>query len=110
MAIVEISPSGFTISVHPDADMVRVAPAGELDMATADLLHDEVADLRRTGIEHVDLDLRGVSFMDGQGLSTLVVLRNAARRAGHRLTLVPGPRPVERVFALTRTRALFDWA
>jgi hypothetical protein len=38
------------------------------------------------------------------------MLRNDARRCGQRLTLVPGPPQVQRVFFLTGTRRLFDWA
>jgi anti-anti-sigma factor len=108
MAAAQLSP--FTISIHPDVDRVGIAPVGELDIATVDLLHDEVADLRRTGVEHVVLDLSRISFMDGRGLALLVVLRDDARRCGHRLTLVPGPPRVQRVFTLTRTAGLFDWA
>ena len=110
MAIAQISPSGFTIFIHPDVDHVGIAPVGEVDMATVGLVHDEVAHLRRTGIEHVVVDLARVPFMDGQGLAMLLALRNDARRCGHRLTLLPGPPQVQRLFALTRTRALFDWA
>ena len=110
MAIAQISPSGFTIYTDPDVDRVGVAPVGELDLATVDLVHDAVAHLRRTGIEHVVIDLSRVPFMDGQGLAMLLMLRNDARRCGQRLTLVPGPPQVQRVFFLTGTRRLFDWA
>ena len=91
-------------------DTVVVAPAGDLDTATVDALHDEVAAHQRTGAQRVVVDLSGVSFIDSRGLGVLLVLRNAAKRAGHDLVLVPGPPRIQRVFALTRTRGLFDWA
>jgi len=42
-------------------------------------------------------------------LRLLLSLRNTAEREGHRLSIVPGPRQVQRVFDLTATRALSDW-
>jgi anti-anti-sigma factor len=50
-----------------------------------------------------------VEFLDSMGLRVLLSLRNDAKRDGHSLVLVPGPRAVQRVFALTATRTLFDW-
>jgi anti-sigma B factor antagonist len=57
----------------------------------------------------VVLDLSGLRFVDSQGLGLLLSLRNDAKRNGHSLTLVRGPAVVQRVFALTGTRGLFDW-
>jgi anti-anti-sigma factor len=56
------------------------------------------------------VDLRGVGFLDATALRTLLVLRNDARRARRALVLVPGSPTVQRVFTLTRTGGLFDWA
>jgi len=47
--------------------------------------------------------------MDSTGLRLLISLRNTAKREGHRLMVVPGPRQVQRIFDLTATRGLFDW-
>jgi anti-anti-sigma factor len=75
-----------------------------------DALQTEVRELRRSGVGRVVLDLRRVEFMDCAGLGVLIVLRNDAKRARQQLTLVPAPPRVQRLFALTRTRGLFDWA
>ena len=87
-----------------------MAPTGDLDVASADVLRAEVQELRRAGAGRVVLDLAGVEFMDCAGLGSLLVLRNDAKRAKQSLTLLPGPPPVQRLFALTATRGLFDWA
>ena len=58
---------------------------------------------------HLLLDWLAVDFMDSRGLRTLLGLRNDAKRAGRDLVLVPGPPGVQRIFALTATRGLFDW-
>ena len=93
--------------VRPTA---AVAPTGDLDAATVDDLREEVDRLRRRGAGHIVVDLRDVTFIDSRGLGVLLVLRNDAIRAGHGFALLPGPPRVQRVFALTGTRGLFDWA
>jgi anti-sigma B factor antagonist len=110
MAISSVSPSGFSISVVPGLEEVTVVPAGDLDVASAGLVEHEVNELRRLGVGHVVIDLRQVDFIDSRGLQLLLVLRNAAKRDRQTLTLVPGPDRVQRLFALTATAGLFDWA
>ncbi len=99
----------FTVTVVPDRREVVVIPAGDLDLATVDRLDREIRELRAVGFDHVVLDLRQLEFLDSSGLRLLLSLRNTAKRAGHRLELVPGVSPVQRVFELTATRSLFDW-
>jgi anti-anti-sigma regulatory factor len=43
------------------------------------------------------------------GLRLLLALRSDAQRDGHILRLVPGSPEVQRIFALTGTRTLFEW-
>lgn len=108
-----VSPSPHSsyldIRVVSDRAEATVNLAGELDLASADALEDEVRKLRADGFELVVVDLRGVEFLDSTGLRTLLSLRNAAKREGRRLVLVPGPRQVQRLFELTATAGLFDW-
>lgn len=73
-----------------------VSVAGELDMATADLLWAELEPVLRPG-RTVVLDCRQLEFMDSTGMR---VLLRASRRAGEvggafRMSAVPPP--VERV-------------
>lgn len=105
-------PSGeerFTITVSSDCEVATIAPVGELDLATSDRVADAVGDLVRAGRTAIVMDLRRVRFIDSQGLRMLLVLRNDAKRNGHRLSLLPPPAPARRVFELTRTAGLFDW-
>ncbi len=99
----------FSITVEPDRAAVIVVPAGELDVATADDLEREVRELRRSGFDRIVVDLREVRFIDSTGLRMLISLRNDAKRDGQALVLVPGAADVQRVFAITGTRGLFDW-
>jgi len=54
----------FRIDVEPARDSVRVAPVGELDLATVDKLRAEIERLRESGFARIVLDLRGVRFLD----------------------------------------------
>ncbi len=99
----------FSIAVSPTYEEVAVMPTGDVDLATAEDVADTVRELRDAGFDAIVLDLRGVDFLDSVGLRMLLDLRNAAMRSRHRLTLVPGPAKVQRLFELTGTRGLFDW-
>ena len=58
---------------------MRVAPFGELDIATVDKLQAEVSQLLETGFAKIVLDLRGVRFLDSTGLRLVLELDAAAR-------------------------------
>jgi anti-anti-sigma factor len=102
------SGTSLRMSVTKTADDVAIAATGDLDLGAADAFE---RDVRRHGADcrRLVVDLRGVDFLDSGGLRTLLALRNDAKRRGHELVLVPGPAGVQRVFALSGTRGLFDW-
>jgi len=99
----------FSISVKRSSDEVTVVVVGDLDLASADELGQAVAQVLAAGFTDVALDLRGVDFIDSTGLRMLLSLRNDAKRTGHALTLESPAPTVQRIFAVTGTRGLFDW-
>ena len=99
----------FCVDVVPGDDEIVVEAIGELDLYSADVLEREVVRLRADGHDRIVVDLRGIEFIDSTGLRLLIGLHRAAQREGRSLSLVPGPRPVQRIFELTATQALFDW-
>lgn len=50
----------FSVEVHPHRDTVRVAPTGELDLATVPALRGQLLELTESGFRSIVLDLRGV--------------------------------------------------
>jgi anti-anti-sigma factor len=86
------------------------SPAAELDLATigtlrstldaalAETLHAALNDIE-TGARLV-LDLRGLSFIDSNGLHLLVALNERAQRDGFQLTLLAPPAPIDRAIQL----------
>jgi anti-anti-sigma factor len=97
-------PFGCDIFQAPDA--VRIACAGELDLAASDLLSARVNELLESGPARVILDLGGVTFLDSSGLRMILEARTRAARKGVRFTVAPGPPPVQRIFELTHTSDL----
>jgi anti-anti-sigma factor len=88
-----------------DGAAVRVA--GELDMVTA----PQVAQVLQEALEHarlVVINLRALSFADSSGLHVLLDATRQAREGGSRLVLVGASAELERLFAVTGTRALVD--
>lgn len=99
----------FSIAVVPNRGEVVVAPAGELDLTSADEVAEAVRDLRTRGFDEVVLDLRNVDFIDSTGLRMLLGLREASMRNGHSVALVPPAPAAARIFELTGTREFFEW-
>lgn len=75
---------------------VRLAPHGEIDVATVGQLRDAViAALARSRPSAIILDFRYVSFIDSMGIGELVRCQRAAEVSGSTLTLenlAPFPR------------------
>jgi anti-sigma B factor antagonist len=102
-----VPPIEFTVQ-HPDFDTVHVELHGSLDLARAYDFDDEMRRIERTAPGRLLLDLRALDFLDTAGLSRLVAVRRRCRRAGRRLVLVRGPRPVQQLFALMMLEEQFE--
>ena len=90
-------------TVRGDAclDAVRVAPIGELDVATVSTLEHAIDEAERSDPLIVIVDLRGLTFIDGTGLGLLRRVDAARRAMGRGLALIQGGAPVRRLFELT---------
>ena len=97
----------FCCDVRPDRDRVVVRVAGELDMAVAPSVAAAVDELLEAGFARVVVDLRDLSFLDSAGVHMLVSAHHAAAQRTCELSLVRGPRNVQRVLELTAADSLF---
>ena len=84
------------------SDCVHIELSGELDIATAPKLDDEVRRLEAEGHELIVIDLRGLEFMDSSGLRSLLAADASARELGRRVAIVRGDDRVQRVLRITR--------
>lgn len=87
----------------PERDAVRIVPVGSLDMATAPVVDEQLAELRAAGFRALILDLGRLDFMDSSGLRLILRWDAAARSDGFKLTVAPGNSTVMRVFQVTGT-------
>jgi anti-sigma B factor antagonist len=101
----------LTIDEGPRGGDWVIAPAGELDIATADNLSDRISQATARWTRwRIVVDLAELSFMDSCGLRVLLSAARAARNDGGRLQLLPGPLAVQRLFAVTGTELLLPFA
>src|SRR5207247_2497768 len=81
---------------------------GEFDLAGVEHFESVLAKVEAESPQVVVIDLTDLEFMDSSGLRALVMADRRARKAGRRLALVPGPRPVRRVCELSQVDS--GWA
>jgi anti-anti-sigma factor len=103
-------PGSLLVDVHggDDTQAQRIAVAGEVDMLSAPAVQEAVVDvLHRRHPRRIEIDLRGVTFLDSAGIRTLLICHDDAQQENCLLTLVdPHPR-VYRVLQITGLLGLF---
>jgi anti-sigma B factor antagonist len=87
--------------------LVIITARGELDMVGKPLLCGQVDEALRAGDGELIIELSGVSFIDAQGLSALVVSRRHATELNRSLTLAGVPAVVRRLLQITRLESGF---
>ena len=85
--------------------VLRVALAGECDLAVSDRLRAVLSTAVHTG-RPVLVDLSGLAFLDSSGVHNLVTAHHAARARGGRLAVVNARGAVATVLELTGVGAL----
>jgi anti-sigma B factor antagonist len=91
----------LSVSTMPDREVVRVVAAGEVDISTAQILADQLAELLESGWLDVIADLREVSFLDTSGLHVLLDAHESAIQRGAALSVAVEPGPVRRLLEIT---------
>ena len=92
----------FDVTTTERPDGVLVALSGELDLASATRLEDELRSVEASQPGVIVLDLQALSFMDSSGLRSLLAADSRARERGSRLVIVRGDERVQRVLRITR--------
>jgi len=89
-------PAAFLVEARGGADAVCLLVHGEVDAVNASRLQRAVIDvLRRQCPPRIDIDFRGVPFLDSSGIHALVMCQADARQLGCRIRLT-GLRPMVR--------------
>jgi anti-anti-sigma factor len=91
----------LTVQTEQHGDVVVLSIAGELDMATAPQLQDQITDLLDSGQNRLVLDLSDVSFCDSTGLSVFVRAKNSCDEIGGEVRLAAPQRGVRRILEVS---------
>ncbi|MEU2118775.1 STAS domain-containing protein [Streptomyces sp. NPDC058700] len=102
------TPARLRVEVRTvDEEIELLAPVGELDHHTSELLRAPLDDALEAGRSRLVVDCSGLEFCDSTGLNVLLGARLGAEAAGGGVHLV-GMRPaVARVFQITGADAVF---
>jgi anti-anti-sigma factor len=99
MIMYETSSDGITL---------RAALAGELDLADADEVRDNLAAAAQASqCRFLQVDVSRVELIDSYALGALISVRNTAAAAGVTLTLINPSPPVARAIQVTGLSAAF---
>lgn len=90
---------GFAWSCHTGGGAAWLCLTGELDLASAPVLHDFLEE--QPGSTPIVLDLRRLQFIDCAGVRVILGAAERAARSGPPVRVVRGRDCVDRVFALT---------
>lgn len=96
----------FDLQVVRHGRTIRIAPSGELDIATAPEFEQAISQATAEPDSELVLDLRQLTFMDSTGLRTLAQTNAQADADGFELSIVRGPRQIERVLEISGLGAL----
>ncbi|MDX2853951.1 STAS domain-containing protein [Streptomyces sp. PA03-3a] len=95
------------VSVQRYGTKAVVAPAGELDHHTADLLREPLDTLIEDGFGTLVVDCTQLEFCDSTGLNVLLGTRLKVEAAGGAVHLAGMKPAVAKVFAITGAEAVF---
>jgi len=85
---------------HTDGQ-VRIVVRGELDLASAPALEEQLARAEEMAAPVIVVDLRELDFMDSTGLHVLLKAHQRTSKRGGQFVLVKGSRQIERLLRLT---------
>ena len=90
----------LTMTSEREDSVHTICLFGELDLATADRVQDELQRVEATDVSSIIVDLSGLTFVDSTGIRLIVQADARSRADSDRLVLLRGPAAVQRVFQL----------
>jgi len=93
---------GLGVKVDNRGSRVRVEVNGELDLASAKLLHERLEQVESGHPDLLVLDLRRLGNMDSSGLREIIGAVRRGQEEGRQVALVRTHGPIEDVLDLTR--------
>lgn len=103
----ETLPSGMVAGQYPHDGYTVVWAIGEIDIATAKGLMQELAIAVHSQHFRVIVDLTDVTFMDSTGLNALVLARRKANAGGGEVRLVAASARIRKILHITGLEQVF---
>jgi anti-anti-sigma factor len=100
----------LTISSERDGDLHTLELEGELDVATAPDVEQELKRVEATNAEAIILDLSDLTFIDSTGIRLVLAADRRSRADSNRLTLLRGTAAVRRAFEISGVAPLLSFA
>jgi len=96
---------GLNVSMHRVDGVVRLAPVGDIDLVSGEVLRDAIVSALAGEVDALVIDLEAVGFLDSSGITVLVTGRQAAGERRVRYQVVGASGPVARVLDVAGVRA-----
>jgi anti-anti-sigma factor len=96
------------VGTHRAGDEVQIHVAGELDLASLEVLGKALNDAFEAALGDVEVELSNMTFCDSTGLCLLLTAQRRLRAAGRALRLVNPTPGTLRLLELSATRHLFE--
>ena len=103
----EVGFGEFAVDVIQTNDRAVVRLTGELDVATAPRVREEIDRLIEHGVWTVIVDLSSLSFIDSSGMAVFIAALKKLRAGGGELTLQSPNLNAMKVLAITGLDQLF---
>ena len=100
----------LTITSEREGDIHVVALSGEIDLANASDVEEELKRVEATDADAIVVDLSGLDFIDSTGIRVLVAADARSRADSSRLSLIRPPDRVLRIFTISGIADLLPFA
>ena len=96
-----LRPGALSFMIDKRDHPVRLAVAGEIDLATSDALVDAVSDAMTADVHVLEVDVSAITFCGSTGITAFLMLRRSAQAEGKDLLLVNLNSWIERLLTIT---------
>jgi RND superfamily putative drug exporter len=100
--------SRLTVAIERNDGLAKIAIAGDLDLSSVDGFAAGLAEIEAEHPDVLEIDLRGLTFMDSTGLAQLFAANRRAREQGRRVVILKGPGPIDRVLDIAKVEDAID--
>lgn len=100
--------TSLAIGIERGEGRTCVLLTGELDLGNTDALRAQLKHEEERLPEVIEIDLRGLTFIDSSGLSELFAANRRARERNGRVVLIKHNGPIERTLNLAHVEDVID--